>query len=62
MSDKNQLNEDEERQIRIEAAENLISLLRTLKKFEKEQAKMTPEEKKRNEWAAWDGDEMLYKY
>ncbi|MBR6168750.1 hypothetical protein IKQ74_02295 [Candidatus Saccharibacteria bacterium] len=62
MSDKNQLNEDEERQKRIEAAENLISLLRTLKKFEKEQAKMTPEEKKRNEWAAWDGDEMLYKY
>ena len=62
MSDKNQLNEDEERQIRIEAAEILISLLRTLKKFEKEQAKMTPEEKKRNEWAAWDGDEMLYKY
>ena len=62
MSDKNQLNEDEERQIRIEAAENLISLLRTLKKFEKEQAKMTPEEKKRNEWAAWDGEEMLYKY
>ena len=62
MSDKNQLNEDEERQKHIEAAENLISLLRTLKKFEKEQAKMTPEEKKRNEWAAWDGDEMLYKY
>lgn len=62
MSDKNQLNEDEERQKRIEAAENLISLLRTLKKFEKEQAKMTPEEKKHNEWAAWDGDEMLYKY
>lgn len=62
MSDKNQLNEDEERQKRIETAENLISLLRTLKKFEKEQAKMTPEEKKRNEWAAWDGDEMLYKY
>lgn len=62
MSDNNQLNEDEERQKRIEAAENLISLLRTLKKFEKEQAKMTPEEKKRNEWAAWDGDEMLYKY
>ena len=62
MSDKNQLNEDEERQKRVEAAENLISLLRTLKKFEKEQAKMTPEEKKRNEWAAWDGDEMLYKY
>ncbi len=62
MSDKNQLNEDEERQKRIEATENLISLLRTLKKFEKEQAKMTPEEKKRNEWAAWDGDEMLYKY
>ena len=62
MSDNNQLNEDEERQKRIEAAENLISLLRTLKKFEKEQAKMMPEEKKRNEWAAWDGDEMLYKY
>jgi hypothetical protein len=62
MSDKNQLNEDKERQKRIEAAENLISLLRTLKKFEKEQAKMTPEEKKRNEWAAWDGDEMLFKY
>lgn len=62
MSDKNQLNEDEERQKRIEAIENLISLLRTLKKFEEEQAKMTPEEKKRNEWAAWDGDEMLYKY
>ena len=62
MSDKNQLNEDEERQKRIEATENLISLLRTLKKFEKEQAKMTPEEKKRNEWAAWDGDEMLFKY
>ena len=62
MSDKNQLNKDEEKQKRIEAAENLISLLRTLKKFEKEQAKMTPEEKKRNEWAAWDGDEMLYKY
>ena len=62
MSDENQLNEDEEKQKRIEAAENLISLLHTLKKFEKEQAKMTPEEKKRNEWAAWDGDEMLYKY
>lgn len=62
MGEKNQLNEDEERRKRIEAAGNIISLLHTLKKFEKEQAKMTPEEKKRNEWAAWDGNEMLFKY
>lgn len=45
-----------------EACKNMMELIETVKKIEKEQAKMTPEEKKRNEWAAWDGDTMLFKY
>lgn len=61
MDEKENLSE-EERAYRAEAAKNITKLLHTLKKMEKEMANMTEEEKKRNEWGAWDGDTLLYKY
>lgn len=60
--DKDTKLSEEEKQERLERGEAIVDLLVTLRKIDKEQAKMTPEEKKRNEWAAWDGDEMLFKY
>lgn len=45
-----------------EAKKNVYELMMALDRIDIEQAKMTPEEKERNKWAAWDGDKMLFKY
>ena len=45
-----------------EAKKNVYELMMALDRIDTEQAKMTPEEKERNKWAAWDGDKMLFKY
>ncbi|MCR4752841.1 MAG: hypothetical protein K5837_00255 [Candidatus Saccharibacteria bacterium] len=45
-----------------EAKKNAYELMMALDRIDIEQAKMTPEEKERNKWAAWDGDKMLFKY
>ena len=45
-----------------EAKENVYELMMALDRIDIEQAKMTPEEKERNKWAAWDGDKILFKY
>lgn len=45
-----------------EAKKNVYELMMALDRIDKDQAKMTPEEKERNKWAAWDGDKMLFNY
>jgi len=45
-----------------EAKKNVYELMEALDRIDKDQAKMTPEEKERNKWAAWDGDKMLFEY
>ena len=54
---------EEKECIRIkEYAECQLDLIRLIEEIDKHQKTMTEEEKKRNEWAAWDGDEILFKY
>ena len=45
-----------------EAKKNVYELMMALDRIDIEQAKMTPEEKEHNKWAAWDGDKMLFRY
>lgn len=42
-----------------ETVKTLFGLVELLKQIEEDQKHMTEEEKKCNEWAAWDGDKML---
>lgn len=45
-----------------ETVKALFGLVELLKQIEEDQKHMTEEEKKRNKWASWNGDEMLFKY
>lgn len=46
----------------VETVKALFGLSELLKQIEEDQKTMTEEQKKRNEWASWNGDEMLFKY
>ena len=46
----------------VEAGKAIFDLVGLLKQIKEDQKHITKEEKKRNEWASWNGDEMLFKY